>query len=92
MLPSPERRRSLGARYSMADSGSESTSESEEESWVSLDRLGRFPSSKLRNCYFVYVTNCVPLEKVEVERMLYLCLMLLLETSCRRMFYLSHKI
>ena len=82
-LPHPDGRRSLGARYSLADSGSESTSESEEEIEVSKDRLGRLPCSKLRKCYYVYVTNCVPLEKVEVEQMLYLCLMLPLETSCR---------
>ena len=34
-LPHPDGRRSLGARYSLADSGSESTSESEEEIEVS---------------------------------------------------------
>ena len=34
-LPRPDGRRSLGARYSLADSGSESTSESEEEIEVS---------------------------------------------------------
>ena len=82
-LPHPDGRRSLGARYSLADSGSESTSESEEESEVSKDRLGRLPCSKMRNCYYVYVTNCVPVGKVEVEQMLYLCLMLSLEASCR---------
>ena len=87
-LPHPDGRRSLGARYSLADSGS---SESEEESEVSKDRLGRLPCSKLRNCYYVYVTNCVPVGKVEVEQMLYLCLMLSLEASCRWMFYLFHK-
>ena len=43
-LPHPDGRRSLGARYSLADSGSESTSESEEEIEVSKDLLGRLPA------------------------------------------------
>ena len=43
-LSRPDGRRSLSARYSLADSGSESTSESEEEIEVSKDRLGRLPA------------------------------------------------
>ena len=43
-LSHPDGRRSLGDRYSLADSGSESTSESEEEIEVSKDRLGRLPA------------------------------------------------
>ena len=50
--------------WTPSDSGSESTTESEEESEVSLERLGRLCCCKLYNCYPMSVKKSVLLDSL----------------------------
>ena len=69
-----------------SDSSSESTTESEEQSEVSQERLGRLLFSKLCNCYHVSVSKSVLLDSLVqsgTNIISSVCLMPSLKTSCR---------